>query len=141
MKFMMEGCNVGGVKEMVIFICLGGVLYDGMNGVITYMGRNTKYIWVYENMRIGDVLKYPIRVVLKKVKVWYTMKFDRRLLIPFQDDRDIMSMMREMMVMHICCCDERTLCSPRQSCDQQQDVGVEQQQQLEYPPNVDVAVQ
>jgi len=29
---MMEGGNVGGVKEMALYVCWGGLLHDGMNG-------------------------------------------------------------------------------------------------------------
>ena len=94
---MMEECNIHGVREMAVYVCWGGVLHDGTNGVMTYAGGNSRCIWVYDNMRIGDVLKlveHAMRVVLKEVNVWYTMKFDRRLLLPFENDGDIRSMMR-----------------------------------------------
>jgi len=78
-------------------MCVGGVLHDGTNGVITYAGGNSRCIWVYDNMRIGDVLKlveHAMGGVSKEVNVWYTMKFDRRLLLSFENDGDVRSMMR-----------------------------------------------
>jgi len=57
---------------MVVYVCWGGVLHDGTTGVMTYAGENTRCIWVYDNMRIGDVLKlveHAMRVVLKEVNV------------------------------------------------------------------------
>jgi len=69
---MMEECNIHGVREMAVYVCWGGVLHDGTNGVMTYAGGNTRCIWVYDNMRIGDVLKlveHAMGVVLKEVNV------------------------------------------------------------------------
>jgi len=36
---MIEECNIHGVKEMAVYVCWGGVLHDGTNGVI----RRGKY--------------------------------------------------------------------------------------------------
>jgi len=94
---IMEECNIHGVREMAVYVCWGGVLQDERNGVMTYAGGNSRCIWVYDNMKFGDVLKlveHAMGVVLKEVNVWYTMKFDRRLLLPFESDGDIRSMMR-----------------------------------------------
>jgi len=38
--------GLGGVKEIVVYVCYGGVLHDGMNGVMSYVGENTSYMWV-----------------------------------------------------------------------------------------------
>ena len=40
------------------------------------------------------LVEHAMGVVLKEVKVWYTIKFDRRLLLPFENDGEIRSMMR-----------------------------------------------
>jgi len=37
--FMMEECNIHGVKEMDVYVCRGGVLHDGMTGVMAYAGE------------------------------------------------------------------------------------------------------
>jgi len=29
--FIMEGCNIHGVKEMVVYLCWGGVLHEWAN--------------------------------------------------------------------------------------------------------------
>jgi len=55
------------------------------------MGANTRCIWVSKNMKVGDVVKllgHAMGVVLREVKVWYSRKFDTRLLVPFQNDGD-----------------------------------------------------
>jgi len=94
---MMEECNIHGLREMAVYVCWGGVLHEGTNGVMTYAGGNSRCIWVYDNMRYGDVLKlveHAMGVVSKEVNVWYTMKFDRRMFLPLENDGDIRSMMR-----------------------------------------------
>ena len=32
---MMEECNIHGVREMAVYVCWGGVLHDGTNGVLS----------------------------------------------------------------------------------------------------------
>lgn len=44
------GNGVGGVKEVAMYVCWGGVLHDGMNGVMMYVGGNTRCMWVSEDM-------------------------------------------------------------------------------------------
>ena len=33
----------------------GGLLHDGVNDVMAYMGGNTRCVWLSEGMRVGDV--------------------------------------------------------------------------------------
>ena len=77
---------------------LGGMLEDGKNGMINYVGGSTKCIWISQDMRVTDVLKLveqAMGVSVREFKVWYSMKFDRKMMLPFKDDGDVVSMMRE----------------------------------------------
>ena len=85
-------------------MCVGG-LDDGVNGMMTYVDENTRYVWISQDMGVGDVWKLlegTMGVGLKDRKVWYNIKFDRSRLIPFENDANDVSLMRVMMVMHIC---------------------------------------
>ena len=98
----MDGRSVGngdgGVKEIVVYVCWGGVLHDGMNGLMTYVGGDTRCMWVSQEMGVADIWKLlegVMGVAIMGKKVWYTMKFDRRLLMPFETDGDVVNMMRD----------------------------------------------
>jgi len=41
MDGILVSTEAGGVKEIAVYVCWGSVLYDGMNGVMTYVGGNT----------------------------------------------------------------------------------------------------
>ena len=54
-------------------------------------------MWVLEEMGLSDVwksLEEAMEVVVMDKKVWYSMKFDRRLLIPSQSDSDVVNITR-----------------------------------------------
>jgi len=46
--------QVFAVKEIAVYIYLGG-LDDGVNGVMTYVGGNTRCVWMSQDMRVADV--------------------------------------------------------------------------------------
>ena len=51
-----------------------------------------------EDMRVANVLELLERAMemsVGELKVWYSIKFDRRMMPPFQDDGDVVSIMRE----------------------------------------------
>ena len=76
---------------------LGGILEGGVNGMMNYVGGNTKCVWMSQDMTVEDVLKLveqAMGVSVREVKMWYTMKFDRRMMVPFKDNGDVVSMMR-----------------------------------------------
>ena len=67
----------------------GGILEDGMNGMNNYVSGNTRCV--------EDVLKlleWAMGMSVWELKIWYSMKFDRRMMLVFEDDGDIVSMMR-----------------------------------------------
>ena len=50
-----------------------------------------------QNMRVADVLKlieHAMGMSVRELKIWYSTKFDRRMMLPFQDDGDVVSMIR-----------------------------------------------
>ena len=68
-----------------------------MNGMLNYVGGNTKCAWMSQDMTVEDILKLveqAMGVSVREVKMWYSMKFDRRMMVPFQDNGDVVSMMR-----------------------------------------------
>ncbi|KAJ8420632.1 hypothetical protein Cgig2_009445 [Carnegiea gigantea] len=68
-------------------VLLGGD--DGINGVMMYVGGTTRCVWVSEDMGAGDVwkvLEETVGVGLMGKTVWYNMKYDRRLMLPFVND-------------------------------------------------------
>ena len=144
--FMMEGCNIHGVKDMAAYLCWGGILHEGTNGVMTYTGGNTRCVWLYENMRFRDVLKlveHAMGIVLKEAKVWYTTKFDRRMFLPFENDGDIRSMMRgnDRHAYLYVTASQVHVDPARERSEPGQYDGVVQQQALQCAPNVDALVQ
>jgi len=54
----MEGGSVRNglfaVKEIAVYVCWG-VLDDGVNGVMMYVGGNTRCVWISQDMGIGDI--------------------------------------------------------------------------------------
>jgi len=97
-------------------------------------------------MRFGDVLKlveHAMGMVLKEAKVWYTMKFDRRLFLPFENDGDIRSMMRKNdghAYLYVTAL-QVPVDPTRERSEPEQYDGVVQQQALQCAPNIDALVQ
>lgn len=84
-------------KEMAVYVCLGGLVDEGANGAVTYVGGNTRCVWISEGMGVREVRKVvetAVGLCLEGRKAWYNMKFDRRLLMPFENDGDLVSLMR-----------------------------------------------
>jgi len=143
---MMEECNIRGLREMAVYVCWGGVLQDGTNGVMTYAGGNSRCIWVYDNMRYCDVLKLvenAVGVAWKEVNVWYTMKFDRRLLLPLENDGDIRSMMRgnDGHAYVYVTAKEVALGPRRESAEAEEGGGVREDEALHCQPGVHMVAQ
>jgi len=96
---MMDGGAVGSVvfaaKETVVYVCWGGVLQDGGNDTMTYVGGNTRCVWVSQGMGVEDVWKLlegVVREGVKDQKMWYNLKYDQRLMIELQSDADLRSL-------------------------------------------------
>ena len=45
------------MTEIVVYVCWGGVLNDGVNGLMTYVGGRNACMWISPSMGVGDVLK------------------------------------------------------------------------------------
>ena len=76
---------------------LAEILEDGMNEMMNYVSGSTKCVWMSQDIRVVDILKLAeeaMGVSVRELKMWYTMKFDQRMMLPFQDDGNVMSMMR-----------------------------------------------
>jgi len=58
---MMQSNSVGDMvvhmREIVVYVCWGGMLDEGVNGLITYVGGRNACMWISPSMGVGDVLK------------------------------------------------------------------------------------
>jgi len=55
-----------------------GILEDGMNGMMNYVGGSTRCVWMSQDMRVADVLKVveqAMGISVRESKIWYCMKF------------------------------------------------------------------
>jgi len=63
---MMKGRAVGNGgfagKEIAVYVSWEGLLHDGVNDVMTYMGGNTRHAWLSECMRVGECGRYRRRL-------------------------------------------------------------------------------
>jgi len=62
----------------------GGVLDDGVNGLMTNVGRRNACMWISPSMGVGDVLKLLEREMGDSVRgghMWCSLKFNRRMLM------------------------------------------------------------
>jgi len=99
---MMMQSNSGGdivvhMREIAVYVCWGGVLDDGGNGLMTSVGGRNACIWISPSMRVGDVLKLLEREIGESVRerhVWYSLKFDRRMLMALEKDEDVVKLVR-----------------------------------------------
>ena len=98
---MMQSTSVEDIvvhmREIVVYLCWGGVSDNGVNGVMTYVGGRNACMWISPSMGIGDVLKLLEKEMEESIRghhVWYTLKFDRILLMPFEEDEDIVKLAR-----------------------------------------------
>jgi len=97
-------------------------------------------------MRFVDVLKlveHAMGVVLKEVNVWYTMKFDKRLLLPLENDGDIRSMMRgNDGHAYLYVTGKEVPNGPRRESGEAEEAGgVRQDEALQCQPSVDMVAQ
>ena len=46
-----------GVREVCVYICCGGYLEWGVNGLVRYHGRHNDYVWLTEDVGVDDVIK------------------------------------------------------------------------------------
>ena len=75
-----------------MYICLGGYLKRGGNGVLTYHGGISDCILMRQNIGVADVVKVEEEMMgegFRECRLWYNTKFDRNLLMPLQRDGDV----------------------------------------------------
>jgi len=85
------------MREIVVYVCWGRVLNDGVNGLMTYVGGRNACMWISPSMGVGDVLNLLEREMGESVRgqhVWYSLKFDRRMLMPLEKDEDVVKLVR-----------------------------------------------
>ena len=97
----MESNSAGDIvvhmREIALYVCWDGVLDDGVNGLMTYVGGRSACTWISPSMGVGDVLKLLEREIGESVKgrrVWYSLKFDRRMLMALEKDEDVVKLVR-----------------------------------------------
>jgi len=64
---------------------------------MTYIGESTTCTWISQTMEIGDmwkVLEKAIGESMSGRNIWYSLKFDRSLLMPFAKE-DIVKLIRD----------------------------------------------
>jgi len=98
---MMQSNSAGGIvvhtREIAVYVRWGGVLEEGVNGLMTYVGGRNACMWISPSVGVGDVLKLMEREMGESVggrHVWYSMKFDRGLLMPLVKDEDVVKLVR-----------------------------------------------
>jgi len=98
---MMQSNSVGDIvvhmREIAIYVCWGGVLDDGVDGLMTYVDRRNACIWISPSMGVGDLLKLLEREMGDSVRgghMWYSLKFDRRMLMSLEKDEDVIKLVR-----------------------------------------------
>ena len=75
---------------------LGWGVGDGVNGLMTYMGRRNVCIWISPSMGVGDLLKLEREMgdSVRGEHMWYSLKFDRRMLASLEKDEDVVKLVR-----------------------------------------------
>ena len=84
-------------REIVVYVCWGGQWDGGVDGRRTYVGGRRACSWISQTMRIGEIWKVLEKEMGESIsghKVWYSLQFDRSLLMPFVTDEDIMKLVR-----------------------------------------------
>ena len=105
----MEG-NVGweqaiGVLEVCVYVCWGGYLECVANGLLTYHGGNSNYVWLTQDMGVDDVMQLveeTIREGLRERMLWYNTKYDWNMLMVLQRDGDIGKLIKGNVVYIYC---------------------------------------
>ena len=76
---------------------VSGILEDEMNEMMNYVGGNMRCLDVtrYESCRCIELVIVGNGTEFMGAEDWYSMKFDRRTMLLFEDDGDVVSMIRE----------------------------------------------
>ena len=75
------------------FFCTyaGRQLECGVNGVLSYQGESNDCVWLRQDMRFHNVVKVvkgTIQEGLQGRTLWYSTKYDRKILLSLQRDED-----------------------------------------------------
>jgi len=79
-------------REVFLYLCWGGQLECGGNGLLSYVGGRTDCVWLRHDMRLEDVIKAvegTIEEGLRGRTLWYSTKYDRKMLMQLQRDGDV----------------------------------------------------
>ena len=80
------------MREVFLYLCWGGQLECGVNGVLSYEGGSSDCVWLKEDMGLDDVVKVvegTIEEGLQGRSLWYSTKYDRRMVLPLRRDVDV----------------------------------------------------
>ncbi|KAJ8432233.1 hypothetical protein Cgig2_024388 [Carnegiea gigantea] len=89
----MEG---GGVidNEVVVNVRFGGSIQEVLNGGVSYVGGRTECVWMWENMGAAIKLVELLRESFGECKLWFSMKFDKRIIVSFGRDSDLLKLVK-----------------------------------------------
>ncbi|KAJ8449263.1 hypothetical protein Cgig2_002395 [Carnegiea gigantea] len=89
----------GGVgKELVVYVLWVGKLEEDGDGKLTYVGGSTKCILLKEGMAMEEVLRQVTGIRgsdLRDGKLWYSLKYDRQMLMAIEGDVDVRMILKE----------------------------------------------
>jgi len=71
---------------------VGGQLECGVNGVLSYQGGSSDCVWLRQDMEYHDVVKVVggmIQEGLQGRSLWYSTRYDRKMLLPLQREGDV----------------------------------------------------
>ena len=86
------------VREVFLYLCWGGQLECGGNGLLSYVGGRNDCVWLRQDMRFEDVVKAVEGTIEERLRgrtLWYSTKYDRKMLMQLQRDGDVGKLVKE----------------------------------------------
>ena len=84
--------EVGSVREVFLYLCWGGQLECAVNGLLSYQGGSSDCVWLRQDMGYDDVVKVVEGTIEEGIQgrsLWYSTKYDRKMLLPLRRDADV----------------------------------------------------
>ena len=110
------------VEEVLVCLCQGWYLEVGGNGVLTYHGKSSNYIWLQQNMGVGNVLKLAEEAMqegLREHRLWNNAQFDCSMIMSLHRDADVGKLIKGNDEFVYVCCREG---GPKSSTDASQPI-------------------
>ena len=83
--------EVVSMREVFLYLCWGQ-LECGVNGVLSYQGGSSDCVWLRQDLGLHDVVKVvegTIQEGLQGRSLWYSTKYDRKMVLPLRRDVDV----------------------------------------------------